>query len=219
MPLDISKLTQLKQLALNNDLDLVVSTLESILAETSTNLDALSGEIISGVSIENGSADGSFRVKLTKENESTEISADYVSPSVQRIEVTEMPNDFQAGDILIIPLRFDVSITQEPANWTTAPSTGIISIGVNSNPKPVVIVLGASETTPATPVLMSNETTYKLEGCIGRVYPYTNWNTDSSNLIQFEVSVFNGGANVYQSKEITKTEAISYFDDFIRIRV
>lgn len=77
MTLDISKLTQLKQLALNNDLDLVLSVLESILTEISTNLDGLSGEIISGVSIENGSTDGSFRIKLTKENESTEISNDY----------------------------------------------------------------------------------------------------------------------------------------------
>lgn len=77
MTLDISKLTQLKQLALNSDLDLIVSALESILTEISANIDGLSGEIISGVSIENGSTNGSFRIKLTKENESTEISNDY----------------------------------------------------------------------------------------------------------------------------------------------
>lgn len=219
MTIDITKLEQLKQLPFNANTDNLIRVLCDIFTETSDNLNALAGEIPSEITLSNGSADGSFKVTITKENDETVVSPDYVPPTIQRIEVTEFPSDFQIGDILIIPLRFDVSVTSEPANWTTAPSAGSLSVGVNANPKPVIIQIGATESTPGTPIMMVDETAYKLNAYIGRVYPVSNWNDTDSQLIQFDCSVFNGGGNIYQSQALTKTNAISYFDDFIRIRV
>ena len=191
MTINIDKLTQLKQLPFNANNDNLIRVMCEIMEEVVNTTNALTGELISNVSLIRDSNDN-MCIQLTKENEETIQSPAYGIEMWETLDLPNLPTNFAEGQELMITLLPTADAFTGTA-WATAPTINpTMSNKALQNTVRVRLTTGLPQGSMLTSIKVEQNGISGVELIVDDV-TYWNGTGGTEIFMQLIPFVFNGG--------------------------
>lgn len=189
--INISKLTQLKQLPFNANNDNLIRVLCDIMQEVVDTTNALTGELITNVSLVRDSNDN-VCIQLTKENDETIQSPAYGIEMWETLDLSSLPTNFAEGQELMITLLPTADAFTGTA-WATAPTDNpTMSNKALQNTVRVRLTTGLPQGSMLTSIKVEQNGISGVELIVDDV-TYWNGTGGTEIFMQLIPFVFNGG--------------------------